>query len=306
MALWEKKKKKRRASNLLVFLLAFVIFLVVFGGLCLWAVVKINEERLAGESSAASGFSTSETVTFTQQDARNLLIVTTDGGQARGFVAVRADPSRTRMGAVAFPRDMVVDYGTSEIRLYELYAQEGIAVTRTALEESSGVTFDNYAVITYDNIQKAVDHFESGLIFQLNEDLDNEGDGLSIQLKGGLKTLSSAQVVSVLRYPNWHGGRRQQAQVQAQVAAALINQYLRASRSAQADADFSALVNLVQSDILVSHYTAAKPGLDYLASRNDGEICQVLTVEGEYQGSGDALRFYAEGQVIDQLKSLFG
>ena len=54
MALWEKKKTKRRMSNALIFLLAFIVFLLVFGGLCLWAVVKINEERLAGESSGLS------------------------------------------------------------------------------------------------------------------------------------------------------------------------------------------------------------------------------------------------------------
>lgn len=306
MALWEKKKKKKRLSNTLVFLLAFIVFLLVFGGLCLWAVVKINEERRAGESSTASGFESSKTVSFTQEDARNLLIVTTDQGAAQGFVAVREDPSLTKIGAAAFPRDMVVDYETSEIRLYELYAQKGVGVTKTALENTSGVTFDNYAVITYDNIERVIDHFEAGLIFTLNEDLDYQGDGLSIQMSGGLKTLTSSQVVDVLRYPNWHAGRKQQANVQAQVVAALINQYLRESRAAQADSDFSALVNLVKSDIMVSHYTQAKPGLAYLASRNTGDICQVLAVDGEYQGSGEALRFYAKGRVVDKLQETFG
>ena len=306
MALWEKKKTKRRMSNALIFLLAFIVFLLVFGGLCLWAVVKINEERLAGESSAVSGFESSRTVSFTQEDARNLLIVTVDNDQAQGFVAVRADPALTKLGAAAFPRDMVVDYETSEIRLYELYARQGIAATRTALEKTSGVTFDNYAVITYDNVAKAVDHFEAGLIFNLPEDLDYRDDSLTIRMTGGLKTLTSSQVVDILRYPSWHGGRKQQANVQAQIVAALINQYMTEARAGQADGDFSTLVNLVKSDILVSHYTAAKPGLAYLASRNSGGICQVLEVRGEYQGSGDALRFYADEPVVDRLKELFG
>ena len=54
MALFEKKKKKGRVSNAVVFLLAFILFLLVFGGLCLWAVVKINEERRANDSSVVS------------------------------------------------------------------------------------------------------------------------------------------------------------------------------------------------------------------------------------------------------------
>ncbi len=307
MALFEKKRKKGRVSNAVVFLLAFILFLIVFGGLCLWAVVKINEERRANNSSVANGFdSSSQGTDFDESDARNLLIITVDNGAAQGFVAVRADPARARMAAAAFPRDMVVDYEVSEIRLFELYASKGAVVTKTALEKTSGVTFDNYAVIRYDKIAEAVDHFEQGLIFELTENLNYQGDGLSIRLDGGMRTLSASQVVDVLRYPSWHGGRKQRADVQAQVTAALVNQYLRASRADKADADFSALVNLVKSDILVSHYNAAKPGLTYLASRNNGDLCRVLSVEGEYQGSGDALRFYVTDRVADKLEAAFG
>ncbi len=304
MALFEKKKKKGRVSNAVVFLLAFILFLLVFGGLCLWAVVKINEERRANDSSVVSLIDSSGRGTdFDESDVRRLLIITVDDGEAQGFVAVRADPARARMGAAAFSRDMVVDYEVNEVRLFELYASKGAVVTKTALEKASGISFDNYAVIRYDNIAKAVDYFEQGLIFKLTENLNYQGDGLSIRLDGGMKTLSASQTLDILRYPSWHGGRKQRADVQAQVTAALINQYMRASRADKADADFSALVNLVKSDILVSHYNAAKPGLTYLASRNNGDLCQVLSVEGEYQGSGDALRFYAADKTSDKLKA---
>lgn len=306
MALWEKKKKEHRVSNAVVFLLAFILFLVVFGGLCLWMVVKINEERRGAESSA-NGFSeVSNGNTFGPEDARNLLIVTVDADQAQGFLAVRSDPANTRMTALAFPRDTVLDYGTSEYKAYELYAEQGIGRTKDALETLSGIRFDNYAVITYANIEKVIDHFEEGLIFTLTESLDyHEGD-LNIRLDGGLRTLSSSQVVGMLRYPAWHGGRKQQADIQAQVVAALVNQFLRENRADKADADFSALVNLVKSDIMVSHYNAAKSGLAYLASRNDGTLCVTLSLEGEYEGSGDALRFYAADGVAESLSRTFG
>ena len=38
---------------MVVFLLVFVLFLVIFGGLCLWAIVKLNGET-KGRSSSSS------------------------------------------------------------------------------------------------------------------------------------------------------------------------------------------------------------------------------------------------------------
>ncbi len=76
MALFEKKRKKGRVSNAVVFLLAFILFLIVFGGLCLWAVVKINEERRANNSSVANGFdSSSQGTDFDESDAEQQTVL---------------------------------------------------------------------------------------------------------------------------------------------------------------------------------------------------------------------------------------
>lgn len=81
-------------SSVAIFLLAFVLFVTVFGGLCLWAVVKINEQRRegAGASSAAVA-SADPAASFTQEDAHNLFLITTDT-DAQGFIVVRADPGQ--------------------------------------------------------------------------------------------------------------------------------------------------------------------------------------------------------------------
>lgn len=308
MALFHKKKKKhfsKRANNMLVFLLAFITFLVVFGGICLWAVVKINDERRSSEPSSSS--SGSETIQFDETDARNLLIVTTDEDQPQGFVVVRTNPAKSRVTTLAVPRDTVVDYKTSEIRLYELAVQQGIPVARDAMTKLFDLKIDNYIVISYENIEKMVDYFESGIILKLDEDLDYRNDKFSVSIDGGLRTLSASQAVKVLRYPVWRGGRKQRADIQAQMTAALMNQYMRSSRQEAADDDFSFLVNLAsKTDILVSHYSSAKTGLAHLAERNDGSICSAITLPGEYQGSGDAIRYYAADDIQKTLKSSLG
>ena len=172
MALGQKKKRTKRLSSLAIFLLAFVLFVTVFGGLCLWAVVKINEQRRvgAGDSSSAP-ISTDPAATFTEEDARNLFLVTVDT-DAQGFIVVRTDPANTRIRTLAIPRETTVDVGTSQTRMFELYASGGATATRDAAAKLLGMEFQNYAVLTYSNTEKLLKKLDGGLIFTLPEDLD--------------------------------------------------------------------------------------------------------------------------------------
>lgn len=98
-----KKKKKGRASSLVVFLLVFVLFLVIFGGLCLWAIVRLNQDMRGKNASSASLLNVSGAV-YSGADARNLLIIPEDAGQAQSFVILRIDPANVRIRSLALPR----------------------------------------------------------------------------------------------------------------------------------------------------------------------------------------------------------
>lgn len=297
-----KKKRKGKVSSVVVFLIAFLLFLVVFGGLCLWAVMKINQERRPGTSSAASAQST---VAYTQEDARNLFLVTTDGA-AQGFLAVRADPANSRIRILAVPRDTTVDVGTSQQRLYELYADQGVQKAQSVVGSLLNLEFDNYAVITYDNIERWINQLGDGLEFTLPENLEYEDaeSSYSINLAGGPRVLTASQTVRVLRYPRWHGGRKQQTDIQAQLLAAMINQYFLSSRDLEAD--FDNFIGLLQTDIKVSHFVSAKPMLEYLASRNTGELAAAVSLEGSYVGSGDNIRFELADDAVSRLRTVLG
>lgn len=297
------RKPVKKYNNVLVFLLVFIVFLIVFGGICLWAVINISKEHLSSTSGSPS--SQFDLVKFDESDARNLLIVTTDQNQAQGFVYVRCDPAKTSIRTLAIPRDTVVDYKTSEIRIHELYQNQGITAVRDSVAKLLGIKFDNYYVISYQNIEKLVDYFEMGIIINLDENLKYSDTSFSIDIDGGLRTLTPSQVVKVLRYPAWHGGRKQRADIQAQLVAAMINQYMRPSRKNMADKDFSFIVNLAsKKDILVSHFAEARDGLDFLAERNDGKICVAVSLPGEYQGSGEAIRYYVSDDIKERLPVL--
>lgn len=303
----KKIRRKERVNNALLFLVVFILFIFVFGGMCVWTIININKERQSLSTSDSTSSDTSTPASFTDEDTRNLLIVTVDGNDARGFVVLRSDPSRSRIWALSFPRETVADVNTSEVRLYELYTSQGIAAVKTAIQKISGLEINNYAVFTYENLEKLIDHYEAGLIMNIPENVNYTDNNTTIRLDSGPRTLRATQVTGLLRYPSWSGGLKQQADVQAQVAAAMINQYMKDARASKADSDFGAFVNLAaKTDVLMPHYISAKQGLTYLSSRNDGSICAGLTLDGQYQGSGDAVRYYAADNIQSSLKSAFG
>lgn len=258
----------------------------------------------SGDSSSAP-ISADPAATFTEEDARNLFLVTVDT-DAQGFIVVRTDPANTRIRTLAIPRETTVDVGTSQTRMFELYASGGATATRDAAAKLLGMEFQNYAVLTYSNTEKLLKKLDGGLIFTLPEDLDyqNPSTGATLKLTGGSRNLTPSQVVDVMRYPNWHGGRKQQADIQAQLTAALINQYMKADRDMEAD--FNSLIGFLQTDIKVSHFVKAKAGLQYLAERNTGAICSSASLEGQYVGSGDALRFEPADSAKANLRGTFG
>ena len=307
MMFGEKNKPnsvKKRTNNFIVFLLAFVVFLIVFGGICLWAVIKINQEKRADMPSPSMG--STQTFQFDNTHAKTFLLITVDNNTAQGLVAVRLDPAKTRVRALAIPRDTTVDYKTSEVRLFELYDTQGASAVMNSLGSLIGIDFDNYLAVTYENIGRLIQHFEAGLILTLDENLEYSDDNLTINISGGLRTLSASEVVDVLRYPVWRGGRKQRSTVQAQITAALVNQYMKESRLNASDNDFTFIVNsALKTDILISHYKDAQEGISYLAKNNSGDVCTVLTLPGEYNGSGDAIRYYAPDNIKDTLKTSF-
>lgn len=297
-----KKKKKSRAGSVALSLLVFVLFLAIFGGVFLWAIID-NRLPTDGASSTASEEAGPH---FTGEDVRWLFIAAQDGSEPRGFVAVRADPQNGRIHAVAVPKETEVADGTTLIRLDELFRKNGVAAAQAAVGNLLGVSFPHYVSMTYANIEKLLQYFDSSLQFTLTEDLDcREGDYF-IKMNSGRYTLTPKQAVDILRYPSWqHKGLQQQADIHAEMLAALVNQYMTAGRESQLEADFSKVAELAKTDIRISHFTAYRESLQALAKANGGAVCTPVSLEGRYVGGGEDKRFAADG-AAEQMTRLFG
>ena len=295
---YSRKSNAKKPNNVLIFLLVFIVFLIVFGGICLWAVIKINEERMSAASSAI--IHESDLIQFDESDIRNLLVVTTDEEQGQGFVAIHSNPAKTNIRAFAIPRDTVVDDKTKETRIYEYYASNGITAARDSLAKLLGIKFDNYIVISYENVEKLVDYLEMGIVIRLDEDLNYSEGKFSVNIGGGLRTLTPPQVVKVLRYPAWHGGRKQRADIQAQLAAALINQYLRPPARTKRIRISASSSTSRQERPAGLPFRRGEGRLDFLSENNkEGQICKAVSFPANTWAAGTLFAFIFRRTLAD-------
>lgn len=287
----KRRKHTRSMQNGVAFLVTFLVFLALFGGVMVWGVVEYWQQN-HGDDTPDPTPSTTPTEPYTATATRRLLLITEDGGEAQGFVVLTAEPAAARVQAIAFPRETAVIVGTEQTRLFELYKSHDIPTVKAAIEPLLGEAIDNWAVLSYANVQRLVTHFGDGVIFTLPEAVSYQtADGMTVNMKSGARTLSATQVTDLLRYSGWHGGRAARAEVQAQLAAALVNQYLTVSRFDEKDTDFHAIMNLCRSDMLASQFAEARDGLLILARHNQRDIASARLADGEFVGAGDAMRF---------------
>lgn len=285
-------------------LLLFILFFVLFGGLSAWVIWSMSRE--AAREADTAPITTAVQDTFTEADARTLLLITEDEGEAQGFVLVRFDPASNRMRTLALPRETVIaQSGKKEKRLYELYATQHGAGMEPYIEQLTGFPLDYYAVLSYDGLEDLLNLAQDGLTFTLPENLKYDMAGYTIQIGGGIQVLTATQVTDVLRYPAWNGGRPQRAAVQAQVISACINQYFTAD-AMQDDRGYEACVAAADTNVLRDAYYASREALAAVASRNEGDVCQSLTISGEYKGDSSNTRFYLDTSINPAVRSAFG
>lgn len=281
-------KKQRSSHSGLTFLLTFLVALVLFGGLTAWVLVDLWSPT---DTPSSTSPTTTKPPVTAQKDLR-MLLITEDGGEAQGFVAISIEPQMGRVRVVPIPRETVVTVGTEQTRIFERYQNTDLA---TVAAEVGGVLhwdISHYAVISYHALTQFITHLNEGVIYTLTESISYQNAvGTTVKMAAGARTLSATQVPDVLRYTEWHGGRRARANAQGDIVAALFNQYFTATRLDGNDADFKKFISLARSNIMTSDYVNAADTLLAVARRNSFDISTVMPPKGEFIGVGDAMRF---------------
>ncbi len=307
MAMGRPAKKHRKMSSTGVFVLAFLIFVLVFG-LVGYYIVAANPTvgQLLGLSSPSSAENSGPTSLdepyFTQRDVRSLLVVITGPSGAEHTLVVRTDPQNTKIGVLSLPAETALTVGSEESRLCDLFrsgTKQDIGEVEGALETLLGLSIDNYAVLDYADVENVIDYYDNRLTYTTPEDISYNKNSIYIRLSAGEQILSGRQVSSLLQVPPGAlpGGHSEYMALPAQLLCALVNQYLTADSDTAGETVFQDLVNLTSAkDLLISHYYLAREGLEYLAEHNTGAVCSPVTAQGEFVESGGQTYFYLEGK----------
>ena len=75
-----------------------------------------------------------------------------------------------------------------------------MAAAQTAVGNLLGISFGHYISMTYANVEKLLQYFDSSLQFTLTEDLDCRDGEYFIKMSSGRYTLTPKQAVDILRY----------------------------------------------------------------------------------------------------------
>lgn len=290
-------KKKKGSRSGLVFLVTFLLFLAVFGGVMIWGVGEYwRQTRPAENVSPSAG---EQTPAAPRDRTHRVLVITEEGGEARGFTVLSAEGAAGRVRVIPVPRETAVTDGVTQTRLFEYYKTADIAAVTDRVGEMLGLSLSHYAVITYPNLRRLIGHFGEGVIYTLGEPVSYVAEGgAPVSMKAGVRTLTAAQATDLLKYTGWHSGRRGTAAVQADILAALINQYLVPGRFDENDRDFAAVIGFCQSDVLTSQFASARGDLLALAKINQMDLATVVFPHGEYVGVGDEMRFEMEDKPL--------
>ncbi len=281
-------QKRKGGRSGLAFLLTFVFALALFGGLTTWVIMDVWNPKAPLTPSAPT--TTAPPVT-TQKEMR-MLLITEDGGEAQGFVALSIEPQMGRVRVVPVPRETAVTVGTEQLRLFEWYRTADLTAVSAAVGNLLGWELSHHAVLSYHALTELVTYLNEGVIYTLTENISYQNAvGTTVSMAAGARTLSAVQVPDLLRYDGWHGGRRARANVQGDIVAALFDQYFTASRFNAKDSDFKTFISLTRSNILTSDYAVVRETLLQLARRNSFDISTVTPPKGEFVGVGEATRF---------------
>lgn len=305
----QRKPKKKRGPVGKALLLGILLFLVFVLGATAYVVLDTYDFSLkAAFSDIFKKDSEEENVPPEEpqpEGAATFLAAVTANREEDvfAFIIIRTDLGKKTFRTCALPPQTLVQGALKEETMEEMLYLSGISAVCDAVEKTYGITIDRYIRATQGGFEKLVDQL-GGVRFHVEKDLVYSTNTLSMHVQGGNQKLTGAAALHVMRYPEWEQGEMYQYQIQAQVAAALIDQNLNAKNAEKGDEIFNNLINLVQSDISIADYRATADEIGKYAVLLDKNPTQAVVAQGAFTETEDGKRaFRVSGDLRSALMS---
>lgn len=196
--------------------------------------------------------------------------------EADAIILLRADKERTQFTFTVFPTDAYVDMNGRYIKLSEVYGRYGLETLRDKIYALTGISIDNYAVVSMSNFPSLVDAL-GGITYNVPFDMKyrDYAGGIDIDLKRGAQRLDGQGVLDLLMFNNYtDGGSRQKTT--AELLKKFITTFINITNYNRAPAVFSQLEKSVDTDFTLSDFTA-NLDLIFKYAQNNRELSVVTT-----------------------------
>lgn len=307
-----KRRKPNRASstNALLFIGSFLLCVAVFVGIMVanlpsW-LDDMNVPFLGDPAPTTTTTQAPVLSPYTQEDRVSMAVyITDDENNLQTAVLAVFQPDIGRVELAGLPAQTALPDGEND-SLSRRFQTGGASSAQLGLLSVIGKSVDYYIVIRYSDVAAYLTALDETLDITLTKDIDwSSADGNhTLSLTSGKHTLSPKQTANFLRCDNWQGGRRERTNQHAALIGAYLEQFLDPSRSLAADRN--ALQSFAQTNLSSEQFALTHASLTYLAEQNNGELCHVIPVDGEFEGAGTSLRFVLSDDVADAVSDTFG
>ena len=252
------KQKQKMGSTAIPFLLTTLISLIIIGGAALYILNKIDDDK----SSATDSVETNEYYTPTAEDSKTLMLIfdTEDSNSPVTFMVLRIDPEMKEYVCIPLASTSIIDYDGQISSLEEHYKNGGIIETKNSLESLLGVPIDRYIKMNGEGFQKICDIL-GGVQIYVPSDVDD--------MESGEQYLAAAQIQKLVTYGEYKNGEQQRMIMVGTIVSSMLNQVSGERVAAGLDNSFTAVINLVDSDISVIDYSESSVALKYLLKQGN-------------------------------------
>lgn len=221
-----------------------------------------------------------EVVGVQGKERRFLLLIRDREDTLAGAVVVKTDTAAIRVQVTGYPKQTEVIRETMVETLTSCYAEKGVGVSEylTAVTED---TYDAVLRLSADAIGDLVARLGVGIPYDLREAVGN--------IPAGEQTLTARQIGEVLCHEGWSWSAVGQAQVQAELTAAIVDRCL--SPRQEVITLFNALAALCDDRLTVARFTVLRDELELLAASNTEGLCEVNVPAGRFVGVEGARRY---------------
>lgn len=258
----KKRRKKKKRSQAPVALVYVATALISMALLSMLSVYLLKNFKIIGVQKE-------EEPVVTVQSFNDMFARVNTNGVLADVTLVRMDPAGQSILVVPMSPQTIDPKNNTTFR--DLYDQGGMAGVKTAVEDTLGLTVDNYASLSNDSFERLFDIY-GGITYKAPEELyklshDNDENDISIA-KGTLVTLGGRQVLQLTQQLVFSNGRQGNTEFLGLAVETLINSMFQQAYITQDNIDnlYSIITTNSDTDFNEDDYKLQKSYLKEMLS----------------------------------------